>query len=107
CDQDTPKNDGKVKLSGTFTGLRYDIVEGATYTGTKKYADLTDIPSDGIVKSNIANPTTNAGTTYTVRVFNANNCFQDYTVTIQQVVCSCGEAKCVPFTVTKTKSGKK
>jgi hypothetical protein len=107
CDQDTPKNDGAVKLAGTFTGLRYDIVQGATYTGTKKYADATTIPADGIVKSGIANPATNAGTTYTVRVFNANNCFQDYTVTIQQVVCSCGEAKCVPYGVTKTKSGKK
>jgi hypothetical protein len=107
CNQDTPKNDGAVKLAGTFTGLKYDIVEGATYTGTKKFADATTIPANGIVKSGIANPATNAGTTYTVRVFNANNCFQDYTVTIQQVVCSCGEAKCVPYGVTKTKSGKK
>jgi hypothetical protein len=107
CDQDTPKNDGKIKLAGTFTGLRYDVVEGATYTGTKKYADATDIPTDGIVKANIANPATAAGTKYTVRVFNANNCYTDYTVTMQQVVCSCGEAKCVPYGVTKTKSGKK
>jgi hypothetical protein len=107
CDQDTPKNDGAVKLTGTFTGLRYDIVEGATYTGTKKYADATDIPANGIVKSGIANPATNAGTKYTVRVFNANNCYEDYPVTIQQVVCSCGEAKCVPYGVVKTKSGKK
>ena len=107
CDQDTPKNDGAVKLAGTFTGLRYDIVEGATYTGTKKYAEATDIPANGIVKSGIANPATNAGTKYTVRVFNANNCYQDYPVTIQQVVCSCGEAKCVPYGIIKTKSGKK
>ena len=107
CDQDTPKNDGTVKLAGTFTGLKYDIVEGATYTGTKKYADATDIPANGIVKSSIANPATNAGTKYTVRVFNANNCYEDYPVTIQQVVCSCGEAKCVPYGVVKTKSGKK
>jgi hypothetical protein len=107
CNQDTPKNDGVVKLAGTFTGLRYDIVEGATYTGTKKYADATDIPANGIVKSGIANPPTNAGTKYTVRVFNANNCYEDYTVTMQQVVCSCGEAKCVPYGVVKTKSGKK
>jgi hypothetical protein len=107
CDQDTPKNNGVVKLAGTFTGLKYDIVEGATYTGTKKYADATDIPTNGIVKSNIANPATNSGTTYTVRVFNANDCYQDYTVTIQQIVCLCDEARCVPYGVIKTKSGKK
>jgi hypothetical protein len=107
CDQDTPKNDGAVKLAGIFTGLKYDIIEGATYTGTKKYADATDIPANGIVKSGIANPATNAGAKYTVRVFNANNCYADYTVTIQQVVCSCGEAKCVPYGIIKTKSGKK
>jgi len=59
CDQDTPKNDGSIKLAGTFAGLKYDIVEGATYTGTKKYADATDIPANGIVKSGIANPSTN------------------------------------------------
>ncbi len=107
CDQDTPKNDGSIKLAGTFAGLKYDIVEGATYTGTKKYADATDIPANGIVKSSIANPATNAGNKYTVRVFNANNCYEDYPVIIQQVICSCGEAKCVPYGVVKTKSGKK
>jgi hypothetical protein len=107
CDQDTPKNDGKVILAGTFTGLKYDIVEGSTYTGTKKYADAIDVPTDGIIKSGIANPSTNAGTKYTVRVFNANNCYTDYTVTMQQVVCSCGEAKCIPYGIIKTKSAKK
>lgn len=107
CDGDVSKNDGQVKLTGVFTGLKYDIVEGATYTGTKKYANATDIPANGIVKSSIANPAIPAGTKYTVRVFNANNCYTDYTVTIQQVTCSCGVAKCVPYGVTKTKSGKK
>ncbi|MDZ7899348.1 MAG: hypothetical protein U5N85_15155 [Arcicella sp.] len=108
CDGDVSKNDGQVKLSGTFTGLKYDIVEGGTYTGTKtKYTEATDIPANGIVKSSIANPTTAAGIKYTVRVFNENNCYTDYTVTIQQVVCDCGVAKCVPYGVTKTKSGKK
>lgn len=107
CDQDTPKNDGAFILAGIFTGLKYDIVEGATYTGTKKYAEATDIPANGIVKSGIANPATNAGTKYTVRVFNVNNCYTDYTLTIQQVVCLCDEAKCVPYGVIKTISGKK
>jgi SdrD B-like domain/Ig-like domain CHU_C associated len=108
CDGDVSKNDAQVKLTGTFTGLKYDIVEGGIYTGTKtKYAEATDIPANGIVKSSIANPSTAAGTKYTVRVFNENNCYTDYTVTIQQVVCDCGVAKCVPFGVTKTKSGKK
>lgn len=103
CNQDTLKNNGSVKLSGTFTGLRYDIVEGETYTGTRKYSDATNIPANGIVKYSIANPATNAGTKYTVRVFNANNCYQDYSVIIQQVICSCSEAKCVPFSVVKAK----
>ena len=107
CNGDVSKNDGQVKLTGTFTGLKYDIVEGATYTGIKNYVDATDIPANGIVKSNITNPSTLAGTKYTVRIFNANNCYTDYTVTIQQVICSCGEAKCVSYSVIKTKSGTK
>lgn len=105
CDGDVSKNNGQVKLAGTFTGLKYDIVEGATYAGTKKYADATDIPENGIVKLSIANPATIAGIKYTVRIFNVNNCYTDYTVTIQQVTCNCSEAKCVPYGVTKTKSG--
>ena len=107
CDGDVSKNDGQVRLLGTFTGLKYDMVEGSIYTGTKKYADATDIPANGIVKSSIANPATAAGTKYTVRLFNANNCYTDYTVTIQQVTCDCGVAKCVPYGVNKTKSGRK
>ena len=107
CNQDISNNDGAVKLAGLFTGLKYDIIEGGTYTSTKKYADAIDIPINGIVKSGIANPATNVGRAYTVRVFNANNCYSDYTVTIQQVVCSCGEAKCIPYGVIKTKIGKK
>ena len=103
CDQDIAKNDGSIKLAGFATGLKYDIVEGTTYTGTKKYADATTIPADGIVKSGIANEVKS----FTVRVFNVNNCYQDYPVTIQQVTCLCGEAKCIPFKVIKTKSGKK
>ena len=107
CDADIAKNNGSIKLTGFATGLRYDIVEGATYTGTKKYADATDIPANGIVKSGIANPPTNAGTKYTIRVFNGNNCYEDYTVTMQQVVCSCAEVKCMSYGVMKTKSGMK
>lgn len=106
CNQDISNNDGAVKLAGLFTGLKYDIVEGGSYTGTKKYVDAIDIPVNGIVKSGIENPATNVGKAYTVRVFNANNCYSDYTVTIQQVVCSCSEAKCVPYLV-EIKSGKK
>ncbi|MEA5139727.1 Ig-like domain-containing protein [Arcicella rigui] len=103
CNVNTPKNDGSIKLSGFGVNLRFDVSTGATYTGTKTYTTATNIPSDGLLRSDISNPTT-VFQQYTVRVFNANDCFADYTVTIQQVTCDCGEARCIPYTVQKTKT---
>ncbi len=103
CDQDLVKNDGTIKLAGFGSNLRYDISAGATYTGGKLYATSTAIPTGGVLRTDIPNPTA-VIQQYTVRVFNANDCFTDHTVTIQKVVCDCGVARCVPYTVTKTKS---
>lgn len=106
CDQDLVKNDGTIKLTGFSTNLRYDISAGATYTGGKLYATSTAIPTDGVLRSDVPNPTT-VVQQYTVRVFNANDCFSDHTVTIQKVTCDCGVARCIPYTISKTKTAVK
>lgn len=103
CNVNTPKNDGSIKLTGFGANLRFDISAGASYTGNRTFTTATNIPTDGLLRSDISNPTT-VFQQYTVRVFNASNCFADYTVTIQQVTCDCGEARCVPYTVSKTKT---
>jgi len=106
CDQDLVKNDGTIKLAGFGSNLRYDISAGATYTGGKLYATSTVIPTDGVLRTDVPNPTA-VIQQYTVRVFNANDCFTDHTVTIQKVVCDCGVARCVPYTIIKTKTAPK
>ena len=103
CNVNTPKNDGSIKLTGFGANLRFDISSGASYVGSKSFSTATNIPTDGLLRSDISNPTT-VFQQYTVRVFNASNCFADYTVTIQQVTCDCGEARCIPYTVSKTKT---
>lgn len=106
CDQDLAKNDGTIKLTGFGSNLRYDISLGTTYTGGKLYATSTAIPTDGVLRTDVPNPTI-VLQQYTVRVFNANDCFTDHTVTIQQVTCDCGVARCVPYTIIKTKTATK
>lgn len=106
CNQDLVKNDGTIKISGFGSNLKYDISAGATYTGGKLYATSTAIPSDGVLRTDVPNPTT-VIQQYTVRVFNASDCFIDNTITIQQVICDCGVARCIPYTVNKTKTAVK
>lgn len=106
CDQDLAKNDGTITLTGFGSNLRYDISTGATYIGGKLYATSTVIPTDGVLRTDIPNPTI-VIQQYTVRVFNANDCFTDHTVTIQQVTCDCGVARCIPYTIIKTKTATK
>lgn len=106
CDQDLVKNDGTIKLTGFGSNLRYDISLGTTYTGGKLYATSTAIPANGVLRADVPNPTI-VFQQYTVRVFNANDCFTDHVVTIQQVVCDCGVARCIPYTIIKTKTATK
>lgn len=97
CNNNTPANNGYIKIIGFDTINKYDIVEGSTYTGGKTFANATVIPSNGMLLSNITNPTTDK--TYTIRVFNTNNCFTDKTVTIQAVTCECGPLICIPIAI--------
>lgn len=106
CDQDSVRNDGSITLVGFGANLRFDISAGASYNGGKLYATSLAIPANGILRSDIPNPTA-VIQQYTVRVFNANDCFTDHTVTIQKVTCDCGVAKCVPYTIIKTKTATK
>jgi hypothetical protein len=101
CNGDVALNDGKITLAGTQSTEHYDMVEGTTYTGTTNYASAKVIPTGGVIKSSIANPT--AAVTYTVRIFNSNDCYTDKIVTLQPVVCTCPPVKCAPYTIKKVK----
>ena len=86
CTGPTANSDGKITLAG-FTTEKYAYTTGATYSGTATYATATAIPASGIIVSNLPNPAVSQD--YTVRIFNANGCYIDRTVTINHVDCNC------------------
>jgi uncharacterized repeat protein (TIGR01451 family) len=103
CNVATPNNDGKLVLNGYPAGAKADYSEGTTYTGSKTYSTASAIPAGGVIVNNLSNPSGNAGTTYTVRVWDSNGCYTDRQVTINKTDCSCPPPKCVPFNITVSK----
>ncbi|MFN8345191.1 MAG: SdrD B-like domain-containing protein [Spirosomataceae bacterium] len=110
CNGPTVNNDGKITLSG-FTTEKYDYTLGNTYSGSATYATATTIPVGGVIVSNLPNPATSQ--TYTVRIFNGDDCYVDRTVTLTHVTCSCpviaapavaDANRCGPGTLTATVS---
>lgn len=87
CGGPTVNVDGKITLTGFATTDKYAYSTGSTYGGTTIYATASAIPTDGVLVNNLANPS--GSQTYTVRIFNASNCYIDRTVTLTQNTCSC------------------
>lgn len=82
---------GKITLIGFSPSEKFDYNTGATYTGSATYASATPIPTNGEIVANLPNPTT-ATQDYTVRIFNANGCFIDRTISLSQTNCTCTQA---------------
>ncbi len=96
CTGEVPNNDGQIMIS-LFTNERFDYNLGNTYTGSETYATADPIPADGIIASNLTNPS--GAITYTVRIFNDVGCFIDRVVTLEEATC-CDANYCVPIIVT-------
>jgi hypothetical protein len=101
CGDGVAKSNAKITLTGVQNGTRYDFNVGSTYTNNKSFATATVIPQGGVIANALPNPTTPTQN-YTIRVFNQDGCFTDKTVTIEQTLCDCPPAKCVPYTVIKS-----
>ena len=95
------KSDAKI----TFTSPnadRYDIVQGATYTGSATYATASLLFNGAGSKTGLPNPS--AATQYTIRVFNGEDgCYKDTTVTLNPVTCTppCGTPNCGTVNIIK------
>lgn len=87
CSGPTVNVDGKITLTGFATTDKYAYSTGSTYGGTAIYTTASAIPTDGVLVNNLASPS--GSQTYTVRIFNASNCYIDRTVTLTQSTCSC------------------
>lgn len=87
CDNNgNSNNDGIISVLGFTLTDKYDLVSGATYTGTATYATAANIPTNGVLASNLANPTTTLA--YTIRLFDAQECHKDTTLYLVPVDCS-------------------
>jgi len=79
-------NDGQISVQGFTLTDKYDVVSGTTYTGTAVYATAANIPTNGIITSNLANPSTTVA--YTIRLFDGEGCVKDTTLYLVPVDCS-------------------
>ncbi|PBQ32307.1 hypothetical protein CNR22_11180 [Sphingobacteriaceae bacterium] len=79
-------NDGSISVSGFTLTDKYDLVSGATYTGTATYANAASVPVGGVITNNLSNPTTTLA--YTLRLFDIEGCTKDTTLYLIPVNCS-------------------
>jgi gliding motility-associated-like protein len=86
CSGTLTNNDGTILLTGFGINDNYDFVQANTYTGTANYATAISIPTTGIITNTLVNPS--IATPYAIRVFNANGCFTDATLTLTPTTCS-------------------
>ncbi len=96
CLGNVTQSNGSIFLSGATESMRYDLVQNSTYNGTSTYATASPVPQNGVLLSNLANPAVD--TPYTCRVFSAEGCFQDISVTLEPVDCQCSIV-CVPVSM--------
>jgi gliding motility-associated-like protein/uncharacterized repeat protein (TIGR01451 family) len=85
CSGTMANNDASIYASGFLSGDRYDLVAGASYTGTATYATAITIPGSGMLINTLNNPSSIAP--YTVRFFGANGCTKDTTLFLVPTSC--------------------
>ncbi|MEZ0484990.1 putative Ig domain-containing protein [Fibrella aquatica] len=103
CTNGVPVNDAKITLVGTSANaVSYNITMGSSFTAAAPLfasnQSLTTV-SGGVLAANLANPASAPGDVYTIRVYTANGCFADTTVTIPPASCQCPPPVCLPVTV--------
>ena len=102
CTGATPPTNGQIVLSNLRSGYTYQYSLGATFNATASLSGAArTIPTNGIIATNLANPTT--AQAYTIRVYNATGCHTDMTVTLIPTVCGCPADVCVPFVISQNR----
>lgn len=96
CSGSMALSNGSIVISGFSSGDRYSIAAQTTGLATS-YTAASPIPANGIIASQLNNPV--SPMTYYVRVLNASDCYQDYTVVLTPANCVCPAPVCVPMVV--------
>ncbi|MFN8355009.1 MAG: SdrD B-like domain-containing protein [Spirosomataceae bacterium] len=88
CKDKEVQDNGQLVIKNLKNGTRVGYSLGATYNGPN-YNGATSIPSNGIIVSNLVNPTDEE--VYTIRIFNgSNDCYTDVQVTLKPGNCQFG-----------------
>jgi SprB repeat len=101
CSGNVANTDGKLVLSGFQTGDKYSLIVGPDNGQTIPSGNFLDIPTDGVLRNNLANPA--IAQLYSVRVVNGADCKANASATLKNLDCGCAVTICVPFKVKKTK----
>lgn len=99
CDGVMVRSDAKISILDIKNGKRYDYVKGKIYTSNKTYDNATEIPNDGVILKNLANPT--ATDFYTVRIFDSTGCYTDSVLIFEPRICECPRP---PFVVPESQA---
>ncbi len=98
CSGTTSNSDGRITLSAFQSGLSYQYSLGTSFNAAAAIpSSPAVIPTNGVIVSNLANPT--SSTNFTVRVYSTDpTCFNDKTVTLFNTSCQ-GTSGQLTFTV--------
>ncbi|WP_317899359.1 gliding motility-associated C-terminal domain-containing protein [Aurantibacillus circumpalustris] len=87
CDTNgVSRNDGSISVFGFVLADKYDLVSGTSYTGTATYLTAANIPTNGIIASNLSNPAVIIP--FSIRLFDNAGCTKDTTLYLIPVDCA-------------------
>ncbi|WP_338875350.1 putative Ig domain-containing protein [Spirosoma sp. SC4-14] len=87
CDGNSPRANGQIVLANFNSIHTYQYSEGSSFNaGASLSGGAKRIPANGIIASNLNNPSGNKQ--YTIRVYNTAGCYTDHTVTLTPTTCS-------------------
>lgn len=104
CNGATPKADARITLAASSTNaVSYNIALGSSFSAGAAFFNspqsLSGVAAGGTLLANQPNPASAPGTSYTIRVYSAADCFSDTVVVIPPAMCVCPIPVCVPFSV--------
>lgn len=94
------------KLSGSdTTQYVYQVSLGSSFNPAQVIAGgtTTPVPANGVLVTNLVNPVSSGGQSYTVRISTGSGCYRDVTVVLGQTVCGCPPTVCVPLVIKRVK----
>jgi len=104
CVDAQARRDGRLVLTTYEPTWRYAISEGGSFTPVvAQPGDLPVVPTDGLLRTDLPNPTDASGQPYTIRLFTAEGCIKDLTLTVLPATCICPPPTCLPIKIRKIK----